>query len=208
VTDERVEQEDEPLVIPDGKPVTIKDWITVPALLAVLAIAGLFASLADPARRASPANPFWFGVLAALLVSAIALAVFGYRAYRDLTPRSTLQFRIAYIGVGALAGLATLFGTLHAGVFVYAWTGYALALVPLERVRHVQSALTARALSRMWAWCVPLSIVGTIVAPLAFALQLVPLTVLAVAMVIIAPFAAGFVYGTRKQRADPAAVAK
>jgi hypothetical protein len=207
VTEERVEQE-EPLVIPDGTPVKITDWITVPALLALVATAGLFASVADPARRASPMNPLWFGLLAVLLVSAIALAVFGYRAYRDLTPRSTLQFRVAYIGVGALAGLATLFGTPHAGVFVYAWTGYALALIPLERLRRAQSALTARALSRMWAWCVPLAIVGALVMPVAFALQIVPVTVLVIAVVIVAPFAAGFVYGTRKQRADPTAATK
>jgi hypothetical protein len=182
--------------VPRGAPIKHSEWLAAPS--AYLVLVGIHFAVQ---WRQTTTNPtLWSWVLASLvLASCVALAVCGYRAYRDLTERSVIQLRMAAAFAALLVGLVLSFGTGFVGTFVLAVAGFQLANLDVRIVDRVRPTLADSAWRRIVIIATAAAVVALFARPLSTGVGYLPLTVLDVVLVTLAPFIAGFAFGTRKR---------
>jgi hypothetical protein len=188
--------------VPRGAPITVSEWLAVP--VAYLVVVGLHFAVQ---WRRTTTDPTWWAVASSwvfaslVLAACVALAVCGYRAYRDLTERAVVPLRMAAVFAAVLVGLVLSFGTGPAGAFVLAVGGFQLANLDVPIVDGARRTLADSGWRRIVIIAAATAIVALLARPLSTGLGYLPLIVVDAALITLGPFIAGFAYGTRRRSA-------
>ena len=96
-------------VVPASAPIRMYEWLTPPLFLIGLAAIEIFAAL-----NAGPSGAPVFSVVtvSALVTAAVAVWIFGYRAYRDLTARAVQSYFVVATASLFTAGVLLSLGTI------------------------------------------------------------------------------------------------
>jgi FlaA1/EpsC-like NDP-sugar epimerase len=182
--------------VPRGAPIKVFEWLAPP--IAYLILVGLHFAVQ---WRQTTTNPTWWSwVLASLvLASCVALAVCGYRAYRDLTERSVIHLRMAAAFAALLVGLVLSFGTGPVGTFVLAVAGFQLANLDVRIIDRVRRTLADSSWRRIVIIATATAVVALFARPLSTGVGYLPLIVVDAVLITLGPFIAGLAFGTRKR---------
>lgn len=193
------------LVAPAGAPIRVREWVLPPFILVALAVVEAVYA-ARPGLHSVPALAF--GAVALPAATAVALWVFGYLAYRDITPRSVMRLQMMTVVALIVLGTMLAFGTLAIGVLALIGAGKVLTTVRLRPIRLVRALLPARLWYRTAIIAAVVGFVGLLIQPLAFGLDSAPLIVLAVVGRVVAPIVFGFAFWPRPREAGSRDVAE
>lgn len=188
------------LRVPAGAPIRVYEWLTPPLLLVGLAAVEVFESPRNGPHAVTP-----FGVTAAILlvVSALALWTYGYRAFRDLTPRSVERYASVWTLCLFVAGVLMSFALSPVEFFPLVFAGSLASERQFRLIRLARIVMPRR----LWLRTAVISaIVGALcilLQPLAFGLGFVPLVVIVMVGRIVGPLLFGFAFRLRPRASGP-----
>jgi hypothetical protein len=177
-----------------GAPIRVYEWLVPPLVLVGLAVIEIYAETSAGSRG----EPVFSSIAVSLLVvAAMALWIFGYWAYRDLTPQAVERYAVTGVVSLLVAGALLSFGTVGVGWLPLVWSGRLLARKGLRPVRLVRTVMPGRLWLRTAVIAAIVGVICLLLLPLAIALGFVPLIVLVMVGRIVAPFIFGFAFRLR-----------
>ena len=182
------------LTVPAGAPIRVTTWFVPPMVLVGLAVVEIFAVTNG---RSHGVSAFSVVGVCLLFVAAVALWIFGYRAYRDLTAEAVDRYLLAGVVSLFVTGTLFSFGTIAIGWILLVWSGRLLARRGLRPVRLVRSVMPSRLWLRTAVIAAVVGVICLLLLPLAVALGSVPLIVLIMVGRVVAPFVFGFAFRLR-----------
>ncbi|MFF1572604.1 hypothetical protein ACFVWR_07650 [Leifsonia sp. NPDC058292] len=182
------------LAVPAGAPIRVSEWLTPPLNLVGLAAIQVYAVTSAGSRGISALS---IAEASLLSLTAIALWIFGYRAYRDLTAQAVERYVLTWVVSLFVVGALLSFATSGFGWVALAWSGNLLARRQFRSVKAVRRVMSGRLRLRTVVVAAIVGVACLLLLPVAVGLGFVPLVVLVVAGRIIAPFVFGFAFRLR-----------
>ena len=173
-------------VVPLSAPIRMYEWLTPPLFLVGLAAIELFAALG---ARSSGAPVFSVAAVSVSIIAAVALWIFGYRAYRDLTARAVQSYFVV-----AIASLFTAGVLLNIGWILLFFAGRLTVERRFRRARLLGVMMPRRLWRRTAIVAAIVGVVCLFLSPLVHGLDLVPLIPVVWAGRVVAPFVLGLAW--------------
>ncbi|WP_426515780.1 hypothetical protein ACPPVQ_14390 [Diaminobutyricibacter sp. McL0618] len=177
------------LDVPAGVPYRVRDWLFPPLILVAFAAIEAFGAI-NIGSRAEPASSVV--AVSLLILAAVGLWIFGYLAYRDLTPQAVERYFVTGIVSLIIAGLLLAIGWL-----LLLWAGRLSASLRFRPLRLLRTVMPARLWLRTAIIAAIVGVICYLLLPLAAGLQLVPLVILMKIGQIVAPLVCGFAFRLR-----------
>ncbi|MGO4534403.1 hypothetical protein [Leifsonia sp. 2MCAF36] len=179
-------------VIPAGAPIRISDWLAPPVAVLLGVVLEVFIAVNAWSRGTPVFAMIGAGLLA---VAAVVLGIFGYRAYRDLTPRAVEQYSTVIV-IGLLVVGAVL-SPSYVGILLLASAGRLATAQRWRPLRLLRTLMPRRLWLRTAGVAAIAGVICILLLPLAQGLDLVPLITLSIAGRIVAPLVFGFAFRLR-----------
>lgn len=179
-------------VVPAGAPIRMYEWLTPPLLALGL---GLFLAFIPITRSRDVPPPFSIVAVAVLSAAALALWIFGYLAYRDLTEHAVDHYFMAIAISVFAAGVLLSFG--NTGWLLLVAAGHLAAGRKPRPIRLVRTIMPRRRWRRTAVIAAIVAAVCLLLSPLAYGLGFAPLVILVVVGRVVAPVVFGFALRSR-----------
>lgn len=180
-----------------GAPVRIRQWLVPP--VAVLGLAAIEFSTGTIAQ-AWGLSALSIAVVAILALAAAACVIFGYLAYRDLSPHAV--HRYAMTSVLSLFAIGVLLSAGVLGWVVLLWAGRQLGNSTLAGVGPMQSRMPDHLRTRTTVVAAVVGVTCLFLLPLVVGLGSLPLVTLVMVGRIVAPFVFGFAFRSQPRTSD------